>query len=753
MPGRELELGSIREYRGTLNEAELSSTMPSPAPIHVTQLAATLKIGGSERLAATIGRGLDRDGFLASFAALGEDGPIGEQLRRDGFSATAFGRNEGFDPKLWWRVLRFLRRQRSEVVQTHHVGSLIYGGPPTRFAGAKLIHTEHEINSFRAHPGHLGWLRRLAPLVHRFVAIDPLIGRFLESEAGIDPNRIQVIRNGIDLETFHPRRNEDRWDSSAQFVVGWVARLDPPKRPDVLLDAFIPIARADRRLRLKIVGPGSLLDEARRRVADAGITDQVEILGARADIAEQLRTMDCYVLVSDSEGLPISLVEAMASGLPTIASAVGGIGNLVKDGSNGILLSPNEPLALRAALERLRDQRDWGRRLGAEARKTAQEQFDGRKTIEEYATLFREVTCRATSLESATRGVRRAAKRAVYRGLSALGADHWSRRRHAADLVIVMYHGLATEASRSAPSWLLLPTDSFEQQLLYLKRNYTVISMADAARRFERGEAFSRPTAVITLDDGYKNNLVLGWPILKRLGLPATIYLTTGFIGTKRVLWTILLEQALLTTRVARLDLTDIGLKCYAIGGQSDAEVDRARFELKQNLYRLKRKEREAVLEVVFDRLGYDARAHLAEFEPLDWSDLRSMAADSLIDFGAHTVHHEVVSALDEAELEEEIGGSMRAIERELGRPAVTFAYPNGRAEDFDARAQRVAARAGALAALSTIEGLNPPGTDRFALRRVSVDSEMSLARFRLLTSGLIPDIRRWMGRASDGSA
>lgn len=368
---------------------------PSSGKLRIAQLAVTLMIGGSERLAASIGRGLDPDQFEVVFGALAEDGPIGESLRGEGFVARAFQRRPGFDYRVLFRAWKFLREQKVDVVQTHHVAALIYGGIAARLAGARLIHTEHEINTFKQFPGQMRWLRRLAPLVDRFVAIDPTIASFLESEGGIASRRIRVIRNGVELGRYHPRTDESAaTDGARPFVIGWIARLDPPKRPDLLISAVERLVRSSEQWRVRMIGPGKLTEAIGRQIADAGLADQVELLGPRTDIADQLRRMDCYVLCSEAEGLPFSLVEAMATGLPCIASSVGGIPALVEDGKNGLLLESTDPAELASSIERLRADRTFGARLGARARQSALEGFDFRKTMAEYEDLFREVSRR-----------------------------------------------------------------------------------------------------------------------------------------------------------------------------------------------------------------------------------------------------------------------------------------------------------------------------------------------------------------------
>lgn len=354
--------------------------------IRVLQLGVSLCVGGSEQLAASIGQGLDSKRFNVSFAATGIDGLIGESLREKGFTAEAFNRCDGFDSRLYRQIWSAIRRHRAQIVQSHHLSSLIYGGPPARLAGAKLVHTEHETKTYEVSPRNLRWLRVLRQLVHQFVAIDSSVADYLVEHAKVPRDRVTVIHNGIDLQRFHPGPLRD--PSKDGWMIGWVGRLDPPKRPDLFVDAIGRLVASYPQLRAKIVGPGSLYHDVVRRIADAGLSERIEMLGQRADIDRILQSVDVYVLCSDAEGLPISVVEAMACGLPCIASAVGAIPTLIVHGKNGLLLNENDPAQLEALLRQILENRECALQMGVAARESALERFDLSSTVQQYSELF-----------------------------------------------------------------------------------------------------------------------------------------------------------------------------------------------------------------------------------------------------------------------------------------------------------------------------------------------------------------------------
>lgn len=732
---------SLTAQKGPASSAPAGPPPPSAAlheRIRVLQVNYHHTFGGSERLAATIGTALDPKRFDPRFAAMKGDGELGGMLRSRGFPTTVFGRREGFDPAALWRVWAYLRENPVDVVQTHHVGSLVYCALPARMLGVKVVHTEHDVHSFQRFPHELRWLRWLGWAPHRYVAIDPSIAEFLSSEGGIAADRIHVIRNGIDLSKFHPPK-ADPPDEAADrpFVVGWVSRLSSPKRPDVLVDAMALLAREDPGIRACVIGSGDLLPLTQARAQAAGVGDRIEFLGARDDIAEQLRRFDCYVLCSEMEGLPISLVEAMATETPCIVSSVGGVPKLLSDGRNGLILPDLKPESLAERIRRLRRDPELALRIGRSAGELARESFDLANTIEQYQEVFESVL--AAPAASRPRLLARPIKSAAFGALARLNADRWVQQRRTDTLLVVGYHGLAPHAWTGVKSWLLLPEDEFDRQLQYLAENFDVVPMSEAARRLAEGRPFERPTACITFDDGYKNNFTLAAPILCRRRLPATFYLATGFIGTDEILWMPRLEHALASTRRPRLNLSDYGLGVYALGRCAAESFVR----LLSTLYRMPRRRRNRILAAVVERLDPNSNADLSCFEMMTWDDVAAMESMGLFEFGGHTVSHQIVRPLDDEELELEIGQSIREVAARVRRPPTTFAYPNGTQDDFDERAKEVLRRHGVEAAVSTIEGVNSSTSDRYALRRVLVGSMMGLDEFRVRVSGLVDWVKR----------
>jgi hypothetical protein len=212
-------------------------------------------------------------------------------------------------------------------------------------------------------------------------------------------------------------------------------------------------------------------------------------------------------------------------------------------------------------------------------------------------------------------------------------------------------------------------------------------------------------------------------------------------IGTSRLLWTTSLELAFRRSRVPVVDLAAIGLGEQPLDGpDTRARIGKTALEA---LKLRSRDERDAIVSDLEARLAADGTEPRADFRPdafglLGWNEVRSLSASGLVTFGGHTVHHEIVSRLDDDALDAEIGGSVAAVRGAVPEAlSLTFAYPNGRPQDIDKRAEAALRRAGCTAAVTTTEGLNDPGTPHMHLRRAVIGGDATFDRFLAQATGL----------------
>jgi peptidoglycan/xylan/chitin deacetylase (PgdA/CDA1 family) len=326
-------------------------------------------------------------------------------------------------------------------------------------------------------------------------------------------------------------------------------------------------------------------------------------------------------------------------------------------------------------------------------------------------------------------------KRAVLAAARRLGVGAVARRANRGRLLVVCYHGVRAD---DAPDrhWLLLPQREFASQIRYLADHYRCLSLDDGVAAL-RGGGLREPTACVTFDDGYLNNRALALPVLERHRVPAVIYLPSALIDRGEPPWTTRLELAFRDTAAERVDLGALGLGVRALG--DDGERARAGRETVLALKRLPDHDAARRFDALLATLGESATARGDSWRMMSWDDVRAVGRTGLVTFGAHTVEHRMLSRLGDAEVAREVADSVRAVAAATAAVSRTFAYPNGRPMDFDARAQDAVRRAGCVAAVSTVEGLNDAAVDPYALRRLSVGQHMSLDEFALRAAGAVP--------------
>jgi glycosyltransferase involved in cell wall biosynthesis len=208
-------------------------------------------------------------------------------------------------------------------------------------------------------------------------------------EAGIPPGRFVVLGSGVDTSRFQPP-NLRR--SGGRIILGCVARLDPIKAHDVLIDAFARVVnRGEVDLELRLLGDGPCRPALERQVRAGGLEERVRFLGTVGDVPERLRDLDVFVLTSHREGRPTSIMEAMAAGLPVIATRVGSIPGLVAHQRTGLLVEPRDVEALAQAIESLAVDPGLRLRLAEEARRVAVAELSLESMIAQYASFYRDL--------------------------------------------------------------------------------------------------------------------------------------------------------------------------------------------------------------------------------------------------------------------------------------------------------------------------------------------------------------------------
>lgn len=347
----------------------------------VVHVSPSLDMGGLEKLLVEFARLVDRERFTLRFVGLGCRGVLADDIEACGWPATALDEPEGLHPGLVFRLARRLRRWRADVLHTHDDRAHLYGTFAGRLARVpRIVHTRHGRSPDVSRRQKI-LLTTAARMIDHFVCVSEDSAR-LAVQQGIPPGRVRTICNGIDVRRFpyvgpHP---------NGPAVV--VARLSPEKGIETLLHATTLVVRADPAFQLEIAGDGPSMISLRKTMVELGLEGHVRFLGQVRDVSALLARAGLFVLSSLSEGISLTLLEAMASGLPVVTTRVGGNPEVVADGENGFLVPPQDPRALADALLRLRRDREACVRMGEIGRRDVETKFDIRRMVSEYEMLY-----------------------------------------------------------------------------------------------------------------------------------------------------------------------------------------------------------------------------------------------------------------------------------------------------------------------------------------------------------------------------
>jgi peptidoglycan/xylan/chitin deacetylase (PgdA/CDA1 family) len=283
------------------------------------------------------------------------------------------------------------------------------------------------------------------------------------------------------------------------------------------------------------------------------------------------------------------------------------------------------------------------------------------------------------------------------------------QKRNEASARILYYHRVNDD---NDPFFPAISTELFEQEMRFLRRHYTVVSLSELLKRLTGKTA--KPVVAITFDDGYRDNYQNAFPILERYGLSATIFLTTGSMDAGDALWFETLALACKRTSREFLDI-EIG-SGERVWMRTEAERLQANERVFAILRTLPDAERRQWLAGIARQLSIHDGGELKD-RMLTWNQVRFMQSRG-IDFGGHTVTHPFLSRMTSEGFLWEVSECKRRIEEETQLPALHFAYPNGREEDFGLANKELIRMAGYRAAVTTIWGTNNSSTDPMALRR-----------------------------------
>lgn len=386
-------MGDARVPRGAVSAGTVRDA--SPHRLRILQIVEDLGVGGLERVVTTIATHLDRARFEAQVLALRARGPFADELEAAGIRVHCLDYGfENADYTAFLHVRRLIRAEGIDVLHTHNTNALLAGAMGSALAGGRrIVHTDHA----RAHPDKLRYYvaEHLASYAaFRMVGVSEETTAALRRYVRIPSHKLLTIENGVDDEPL--QRDYDLAALRASLaippgapVIGMIARLTEQKGVTHLLAAMQLLVRTFPDLVLVIAGQGERRPALEAQAGALGVADRIRFLGLRHDGAALMRMFDLYLLPSVWEGLPMAILEAMAARCPIVASAVGGIPAVLKDGESAALIPPADPERIAATVTTLLRSPETRDRYRAAARRIFDERYAARVMVRSYERLYR----------------------------------------------------------------------------------------------------------------------------------------------------------------------------------------------------------------------------------------------------------------------------------------------------------------------------------------------------------------------------
>lgn len=377
----------------------------SADPIRLAFCITELDPGGAERALVELVTRLDRRIVEPRVFCLAEAGPLADDLARAEIPVECLGVRRKWDLAVIARLARRFRRFRPDLLQTYLFHANIAGRLAGRLAGVPRI-----VSGIRVAEHRRRWYLHLdrwtAGLVDRHICVSRGVADFSVKRGGLKPDTITVIPNGVDVGRYA--------DAAAADLTPWgippgsrtilaVGRLDPQKAPFVLLEAAVGLLRDFDDLHVLYVGDGPLAGELQARIAESGWQERIHLAGRRTDVPKLMRAADCLAQPSLWEGMSNAVLEAMAAGLPVVASRVEGNDELLDDRQTGLLVEPGSATALQSALATLLADPQQAALLGQAAQKKVERDFTWDAAVASYEELYTELIGRPVRVQTEIR--------------------------------------------------------------------------------------------------------------------------------------------------------------------------------------------------------------------------------------------------------------------------------------------------------------------------------------------------------------
>jgi len=356
--------------------------MSSDNKIRVMLMNDSLNMGGAETMIFSLICDLDSQRIKPYALSMSVNDALKQTFLDTGIPVHECPKRSGLDWRNIFRIAKVLRQEKIDLLHTHNFASWFWGGMATLFAPrCTLVHTQHSnIVLNRLPPKPLrGFLARISKKV---VTVSDPVAEHLQRDSFAPSNKLQVIYNGI------PLNPEQHTKDPKHRHLAIVARLVPVKNHSLLIRSFAQASQIDSTIKLDILGDGPLMEELQQLSESLGMSEKIKFWGEVPNARALMTSFDVFVLSSLSEGLSISILEALAAGLPVIATDVGGNGTLVHQQQNGLLVPSEDQDQLAAAINRLLSDEKLRKKMGQESLKIVTEGFSNQTMVDAYQRIY-----------------------------------------------------------------------------------------------------------------------------------------------------------------------------------------------------------------------------------------------------------------------------------------------------------------------------------------------------------------------------
>ena len=362
-------------------------------PKNVLHLIETRGPGGAETMLTNLAKGLNSSKFNSLVGLLGT-GWLFDQLQDNGINTVILRQRWSYDFQCLYDLVNLIREQDIALVHAHEFMMNTYGFLAARLAKVPMIATVHGKSYFSDKKRRVLAYKSIARWSGGMVAVSNDLKNFIVQKTGLNPERITTIYNGINLEKY--RRNDRNPKAKRRSlgiaadapIVGTVGNLYPVKGHTYLLKAASKVVKAFPPTKFLFIGRGKMRRELEVEAEELGIAENVMFLGFRSDIPDLLSVMDIFALPSLSEGLSLSILEAMAAGKPVVATDVGGNSEIIVDNEVGFLVPPRDPHAIASKMLLLLENKGLAREMGERAQNRVEGAFSLERMVKTYEELY-----------------------------------------------------------------------------------------------------------------------------------------------------------------------------------------------------------------------------------------------------------------------------------------------------------------------------------------------------------------------------